>query len=826
MTQQPVTFPLGGGMDLVTPMEKKAPGSVIAALNYEPVSNGYMRFSGYERFDGRPAPSDATYWRVDYTAGGFSTGVAPSVGDRLYNGAPDNFLVVKVITVTGTWAGGDAAGYFIATDYNGTITPAQDLFTAPSAGQFVATAGTITLEYDFSALDLISSGDMSSGAAWSATNWTVAGGVATASGTGGLRQTAPLISGIILGTYRVTYTIVSITTGSVRPFVSMTLSGTPVNLGHARTSAGTYTEDIVATSAAVGLIGLYSYASDAVVDNVSFIKLSINDDCLELAREVTRDQIETVGDTAASGPVRGIWVFDDEILAVRDNAAATSGVIYKATTSGWAAVVLLTRIPFTCDTATQTLPSSKAPSNTLANASSSTSDGTIRRVVIESTVGTLNTGFLLVSGYVAGSFTAGGQTIYLAGTATIIGTTTAAAAATAALPAGGRYFFITHNFYGSDDLEAVYMVNGVGAAHSYDGFGLGAISTGMTTDTPTRLAAHRGSLFLAFPGGALEASVVGEPMSFSGVLGSVDIGIGSEVSDLIAANKSSLAVLSESAIGVIYGNDHSDYQLEVLTDEAGALPYTAQRLGPVLYMDNVGVRTLSASAAFGNFSLAAISAMIEPLIRDYRRDGVLPVASLVWRRKNQYWLFFDNDTALVFYMGNKRPEIMPVDLGFTVTCAVSVEDADGIERVLVGTSDGYVMELGKGTSFDGDAIEHYFRLPFTSFGSPQIEKRAHKVTLNMRASGTTTFSVAVDFDYGSVQGFEAQSVSVTTGGGALDDLGSNEDYFASQIETVAEVYIDGVALNFALKVSGETDDEESHTATSVTYHISPRGLKR
>lgn len=56
-------FPLGGGLDLMTPPIALAPGKVFDAQNYEPeVSGGYSRIDGYERYDGRTKPSDAGYW--------------------------------------------------------------------------------------------------------------------------------------------------------------------------------------------------------------------------------------------------------------------------------------------------------------------------------------------------------------------------------------------------------------------------------------------------------------------------------------------------------------------------------------------------------------------------------------------------------------------------------------------------------------------------------------------------------------------------------------------------------------------------------------------
>ena len=53
---------LGGGLDQVTPTLSLRPGFARRAANFEAsISGGYTRIQGYERFDGRPNPSDATY---------------------------------------------------------------------------------------------------------------------------------------------------------------------------------------------------------------------------------------------------------------------------------------------------------------------------------------------------------------------------------------------------------------------------------------------------------------------------------------------------------------------------------------------------------------------------------------------------------------------------------------------------------------------------------------------------------------------------------------------------------------------------------------------
>jgi hypothetical protein len=56
---------MAGGLDLVTPTLSLPPGTARDALNFEAsITGGYSRIAGYERFDGRPSPSAATYGAI------------------------------------------------------------------------------------------------------------------------------------------------------------------------------------------------------------------------------------------------------------------------------------------------------------------------------------------------------------------------------------------------------------------------------------------------------------------------------------------------------------------------------------------------------------------------------------------------------------------------------------------------------------------------------------------------------------------------------------------------------------------------------------------
>lgn len=85
---------LNGGLDLVTPTLNLRPGVARDAMNFEcSVTGGYTRIPGYERFDGRAAPTATAAFLM--LAAVFSAGV--SIG----------------ATVVGNTSG--ATGYVIAT---------------------------------------------------------------------------------------------------------------------------------------------------------------------------------------------------------------------------------------------------------------------------------------------------------------------------------------------------------------------------------------------------------------------------------------------------------------------------------------------------------------------------------------------------------------------------------------------------------------------------------------------------------------------------------------------------------------------------------------
>jgi hypothetical protein len=105
---------LKGGLDLITPTLAIPAGVARNALNFEAsITGGYTRISGYERFDGRTAPSSALFSGINVN---FNSGKTIEVGN----------------TITGVTSG--ATGVVIAIN---TVSTSRDIYYTKASGTFI-----------------------------------------------------------------------------------------------------------------------------------------------------------------------------------------------------------------------------------------------------------------------------------------------------------------------------------------------------------------------------------------------------------------------------------------------------------------------------------------------------------------------------------------------------------------------------------------------------------------------------------------------------------------------------------------------------------------
>jgi hypothetical protein len=131
------TFPLIGGLDVESAQSSRTPGVVMGANNYESSSEtGYERIGGFERFDGRPRPSDAVYKVLQAS----TTFIGLTVGNSI-NGQTSG-ATAKVIQIRAT-------NQIVITKITGTFSIGENIrLGGVVAGVYAVDAADVTISDD------------------------------------------------------------------------------------------------------------------------------------------------------------------------------------------------------------------------------------------------------------------------------------------------------------------------------------------------------------------------------------------------------------------------------------------------------------------------------------------------------------------------------------------------------------------------------------------------------------------------------------------------------------------------------------------------------
>lgn len=537
---------------------------------------------------------------------------------------------------------------------------------------------------------------------------------------------------------------------------------------------------------------------------------------LRAATTATRALIQQV---PGSGAVRGVWVYGGALYAFRDNAGATAGVMHKSTSSGWVAQSLGHIVNFTTGTAEY---------KELETLTKGGVTAIVRRVVLTSGTwsGGNAAGYVVVSNITGGSFTAGVATT-ATGSATLAGAEVANT-----LPAGGRYSFTNQNFYGAGKSERMYAANGVGRAFEWDGTYFCPIKTGLSDalDKPNRVAEFANHLFLGYTHGEIQFSGIGDPLSYLTISGAGSFTFGSEVTDMSETASTALVIFGRRRISYLSGTDAETFVLTTLSDEAGAIAWTAQVMDTVMYQDDAGIRRMSSTQAFGNWRLGTITEAIGPLFDQKRANGVTPVASLRNKAKDQYRVFLSDKSGVIVYLGRKPQECMAFEYPFQVacTCSGALDSLAGEEQMFAGSDDGWVYQLDTGPSFDGAEVQAYILFPFNAVGAPMQKKRFHRVVLELDAAPDTQIALTAEYGYGDPDqppGTE-QLFDVSGGGGFWNVANWNQFYWSATVQGIASADIEGIGRNAAVGVLSNSIWAQPHTLSSISLYFSPRGASK
>ena len=526
-----------------------------------------------------------------------------------------------------------------------------------------------------------------------------------------------------------------------------------------------------------------------------------------------------------SGAIRGIWSYKNVIYAFRDNAGGTACIMHKATSSGWSAVNAGYELTFTSGT------SEIADGDTVTGATS-TATGVVGKIIIESGAWSTNdaAGRIYLNPTPTGTFQAEIITVGGTNTATIAG-----AQASLEFAAGGDYKFINYNFYGLSDRLEMYVANGEGYAFGFNGTCAWAIHTGTTVDKPVNVFAHKKHLFLAFEGGSVQHSSIGTPNIFDSTTGASEIAVGQECVGF-ASMAGILVIFGRNNINFLYGSSSSDWNLSAYSLDSGAVEGSIQSMDVPYFLDDRGVKRLSASMDYGDFDMNTISQKINPVLETLR--GKLSCSVRV-RNKDQYRLFFSDGTVLFFAFDNRKLKgITQCNYGYfdsddilhdkKFTTAISVENTDGEELLFTGDDDGYVYQLDKGPSFDGEEVTARLRPIFYHFKSPESMKRYLKIVLEIETTNQANLSFEPEFTYGDDYYPDATTKTFTVSAGAgIWDTSTWEDfYWDTQALSSAYAYLRGIGTSFRMAIQSKGTYDSPHTIQAAIIHFSRKGYRK
>lgn len=529
------------------------------------------------------------------------------------------------------------------------------------------------------------------------------------------------------------------------------------------------------------------------------------------AQNIYRALIQAV---PGSGPVRGVWIYAGNVYAFRDNSLATAGVMHKATAGGWSAVSLPYSVAF-------------------SNANTSVGDGdtltqggvtaSILRVVVETgslSSGT-NTGRLIIGAPSGGNFTAGAASSTGGGSLTLSGAESAVM-----LPAGGKYRFCNHNFYGQQSSTRMYGANGVGKAFEFDGTVLVPISTGAATDTPSYVLGVRSYLYLA-QGSSVMNSSVGEPLRWVAAEGASEIAVGDTITGLVSMAGEAVGVMCRNSTYAITGTDPSTWVLNTIRSDTGAKDDTTVAMSNTYILDDRGIISLETTQRYGNFLDAVLSRLIQPTVNAMQSVAVAAYAN---RSRGLYVLLGSDGSGIVMGIAQGMVNgFSTVKYPFSISCACSGEDASGVERIFVGSTDGKVYELDRGASFDGAAIEAFCKVFFSHSGSPRMRKRYRRCVLDISNAGYSELSFLPEFSYGSVDvaTHRSQSLVANGMGGAWDvSMWDAFVYDGQSSINQPNLSIEGTGTNLALTFYTNTALDAGHVLQGAMVHYTPRRLER
>ncbi len=533
-----------------------------------------------------------------------------------------------------------------------------------------------------------------------------------------------------------------------------------------------------------------------------------------LAADVYRADITAV---PGAGSVLGIQYYKSVWYAFR-NTVTTGVKMFKSTTLGWTEIAFGYEVYFSSGSGT---PPAEGATITKGAVS-----GTLKRLCIESGTFAAGTaaGRLIFLTITSGPFTAGALTGGMTGNVV--------SQATISIPnQGGRYKFVIGNFTGSADTIRMYGCDGANRGFEFDGTTFIPINNpGMgADDKPKNIAIHRNYLFFSYFG-SVQYSGLGTPFNWTVIGGANEIGASDTVTGFAvqpgSSTVASMAIYCRNRTYLLYGNDPTTWELINYSETTGAIENSIQIIGQTYVMDDRGIESLTTAQEFGNFVDATISQRITSLLQTKRN---LVTDSHIARDKQQYRVFFSDGSGIYCTLGKKHQSMMPVLFPNPVTCSCSSETTGGGEEVICfGSTDGFVYQMERGTSFNGASIDAFMYLVFNNLKTYRVINRYRRMSFEIVTDGYSEIEIGYDLGYSSneISQPDLETRVIDTTPPKWGEVKGGEFIWDGTPLTTLSLAIRGTGENIALKLMSNSDYFAPLKFSGMYLEYSPMRQKR
>ena len=239
-------------------------------------------------------------------------------------------------------------------------------------------------------------------------------------------------------------------------------------------------------------------------------------------------------------------------------------------------------------------------------------------------------------------------------------------------------------------------------------------------------------------------------------------------------------------------------------------------------LDDRGIMSLGTTLNFGNFSPSSLTMNIRPFLEERSN---LATASTVSREKGQYRVFFSDKKALYMtIMNGKLLGTMPIEFQHEVKNIVEGERVNGTTAIFFGSSEGFVYELDRGTSFDGQNIDANFALVYNYTKSPRIRKRYRKASIEMTGEGYA--EIAFGYELGYRSDFITQPApapyTADLRKAYWDEFQWDNFVWDTNEVSPTEIEVVGTAENMGIFITSTSDQFPSFTINNIILHFNPR----